>query len=105
MRSLAFLFVYATLLASRASATKLLDRNLVYSSPLIGYPEVSGLEGWAPSKIASYFMQFARDTKEIHARHIQHAKRQMIDSTGFLDEHYPTFYGGDFSNVCGLRWH
>ncbi|KAI0797673.1 PhoD-like phosphatase-domain-containing protein [Abortiporus biennis] len=64
-----------------AQATELLDRNLAYSSPFIGIRE------------------FAHDTKAIQDRHIQHAKRQMIDSTGFSDDHYPTFYGGDFSNA------
>ena len=29
------------------------------------------------------------------------AKRQVADATKFDDEHYPTFYGADFSNV---RW-
>ncbi|KAI0341784.1 hypothetical protein BDW22DRAFT_1346074 [Trametopsis cervina] len=62
------------------SATELFDRNLVYSSPFIGFPE------------------FARDTKQIHARHIEHAKRTVESAAGFSDSHYPTFYGADFSN-------
>lgn len=53
----------------------------------------------------SPYVQFARDTKAIHARHVQNikrnlAKRQVEDATQFNDEHYPTFYGADFSNVC-----
>ncbi|KAI0273709.1 PhoD-like phosphatase-domain-containing protein [Gloeopeniophorella convolvens] len=67
-------------LCSVAYATKLLDRNLVYRSPFHDLPE------------------FSRDTGEIHARHVGHAKRQMGDATVFTDEHYPTFYGADFSN-------
>lgn len=51
------------------------------------------------------FAQFSHDTRAIQARHIRHAKRQMIDSTGLSDEHYPTFYGGDFSNVRTLLDH
>lgn len=81
-------------------ATKLLDRNLAYSSPFIGYPEVSiAPDTFPPVVVAQQYSQFARDTKEIQKRHIQHAKRQTVDSSGFVDEHYPTFYGGDFSNV------
>ncbi|PSR94097.1 hypothetical protein PHLCEN_2v4525 [Hermanssonia centrifuga] len=77
MRAALLIFFVSAL---SVQATKYLDRNLAYSSPFVGYSE------------------FSHDTREIQARHIQHAKRQMIDSTGFDDEHYPTFYGGDFSN-------
>ncbi|KAJ3551377.1 hypothetical protein NM688_g4736 [Phlebia brevispora] len=62
-------------------ATTLLDRNLAYLSPFVGYPE------------------FSHDTREIQARHIAYAKRQEVDASGFTDDHYPTFYGGDFSNA------
>ncbi|THG99644.1 hypothetical protein EW026_g2760 [Hermanssonia centrifuga] len=78
MRAALLIFFVSAL---SVQATKYLDRNLAYSSPFVGYSE------------------FSHDTREIQARHIQHAKRQMIDSTGFDDEHYPTFYGGDFSNA------
>ncbi|KAH9001195.1 PhoD-like phosphatase-domain-containing protein [Lactarius akahatsu] len=67
-------------LCSLACATKLLDRNLVYRSPFHDLPE------------------FSRDTKGIHKRFVGHAKRQLGDATVFNDEHYPTFYGSDFSN-------
>ena len=44
--------------------------------------------------------QLGYDTRRIHARH---AKRQLEleieDAGGFVDEHYPTWYGADFSNV------
>ncbi|KAI0686724.1 PhoD-like phosphatase-domain-containing protein [Cytidiella melzeri] len=74
-------FILASLsFALTVSATALLDRNLAYSSPFVGFPE------------------FARDTKAIQARHIEHAKRSMIGAEGFSDEAYPTFYGSDFSN-------
>ena len=39
------------------------------------------------------------NTRAVEARHIAHVKRQVINAAGFDDEHYPTFYGGDFSNV------
>ncbi|KAI9466285.1 PhoD-like phosphatase-domain-containing protein, partial [Lactarius psammicola] len=42
--------------------------------------------------------QFSRDTDAIHTRFVGHAKRQLGDATVFNDEHYPTFYGSDFSN-------
>ncbi|KAL4265206.1 PhoD-like phosphatase metallophosphatase domain-containing protein [Pleurotus pulmonarius] len=77
MRSLVFTF---TALAVGSQATLLLDRNLAYRSPFIDHPE-HGL-----------------DTTSIHARHVQHSKRQIIDATPFKDEHYPNFYGSDFSN-------
>ncbi|KAI0035945.1 PhoD-like phosphatase-domain-containing protein [Vararia minispora EC-137] len=67
-------------LAGTVSATAHLDRNLAYHSPFENHP------------------QFARDTREIHARHVAHARRQAISAEGFDDQHYPTFYGGDFSN-------
>lgn len=87
-----------------------LDSNLAYRSPFGDHPQVSthffdklsqALMGrsYCPS------VQFARDTKAIHARNVQNikrnlAKRQVEDATQFNDEHYPTFYGADFSNVC-----
>lgn len=52
-----------------------------------------------------FFNQLGYDTRHIHARH---AKRQLEleieDAGGFVDEHYPTWYGADFSNVR-LRCH
>ncbi|KAJ3857001.1 PhoD-like phosphatase-domain-containing protein [Lentinula lateritia] len=62
--------------------TVLLDRNLAYGSPFSGHT------------------QSAIDTREIAKRHIAHARRQTSteDASLFADKHYPTFYGGDFSN-------
>ncbi|KAH9901602.1 PhoD-like phosphatase-domain-containing protein [Cubamyces lactineus] len=65
-------------------ATELFDRNLAYSSPFANAPHLS------------------HNTRALKARHIAFAKRQsQLDDTrsshGFTDEHYPTFYGGDFS--------
>ncbi|KAI0686730.1 PhoD-like phosphatase-domain-containing protein [Cytidiella melzeri] len=74
------IFVSLSFALTAVSATALLDRNLAYSSPFVGFPEL------------------ARDTKAIEARHIEHAKRSMIGAEGFSDEAYPTFYGSDFSN-------
>lgn len=85
-------------LALTASATQLLDRNLVYSSPFNGHPQVSLRLVGVINGLLTY-LQFARDTKTIQKRHIQHAKRQMANSTGYTNEAYPTFYGQDFSNV------
>ncbi|KAJ3888700.1 PhoD-like phosphatase-domain-containing protein [Lentinula edodes] len=64
------------------ATTVLLDRNLVYGSPFAGHS------------------QSAIDTREIAKRHIAHARRQTgtEDASLFVDKHYPTFYGGDFSN-------
>ncbi|KLO07151.1 hypothetical protein SCHPADRAFT_945511 [Schizopora paradoxa] len=57
------------------------DRNLAYRSPFTDKPHLG------------------YDTRYIHARH---AKRQLEleieDAGGFVDEHYPTWYGADFSN-------
>ncbi|KAF8893591.1 PhoD-like phosphatase-domain-containing protein [Infundibulicybe gibba] len=68
---------------SAVQATVHLDRNLAYRSPF-----------------------FSRDTRAIHKRYAQHARRQMAvtDATKFDDEHYPTFYGADFSNVKPFVW-
>ncbi|KAJ3726149.1 PhoD-like phosphatase-domain-containing protein, partial [Lentinula raphanica] len=60
----------------------LLDRNLAYSSPFAGHSQACS----------------AIDTNELAKKHTAHSRRQTEDATGFLDEHYPTFYGGDFSN-------
>ncbi|THH20670.1 hypothetical protein EW146_g707 [Bondarzewia mesenterica] len=66
--------------SSAVSAMTLLDHNLVYRSPFHDRP------------------QFSRDTREIHERHVRNARRQVISASTFKDEHYPTFYGADFSN-------
>ncbi|OBZ69218.1 Alkaline phosphatase D [Grifola frondosa] len=65
-----------------AAATELWDRNLAYRSPFVGDVKLS------------------HNTRSIQARNIQLAKRQITGASaaGFTDEHYPTFYGGDFSN-------
>ncbi|KAK7683869.1 hypothetical protein QCA50_013247 [Cerrena zonata] len=67
--------------ATAVYGTELLDRNLAYHSPFIGISD------------------FSHDTRAIHARHVELAKRQTVNNEGFSDEHYPTFYGGDFSNA------
>ncbi|KAK7466976.1 hypothetical protein VKT23_004039 [Stygiomarasmius scandens] len=67
-------------LVAHASATRLLDNNLVYRSPFL--KDIS----------------LAHDTPAIQARHIQHVRRQMSDAAPFDDQHYPTFYGADFGN-------
>ncbi|KAI0093531.1 PhoD-like phosphatase-domain-containing protein [Irpex rosettiformis] len=74
-------FVVFLGVALTASATKLFDSNLAYSSPFVGFSE------------------FARDTRAIQKRHIEHIKRSTVGTEGFSDEHYPTFYGADFSNA------
>ena len=79
--------------------TQFLDKNLAYSSPFFGFPEVRPLPPFVSCTHDVASKQFSRDTREIQARHIQHAKRQMGSAAGFEDEHYPTFFGGDFSNV------
>ncbi|KAI0673017.1 PhoD-like phosphatase-domain-containing protein [Trametes maxima] len=66
-----------------AGATELFDRNLAYSSPFTNAPHLS------------------HDTRSLQKRHADYVKRQLSDtqsSNGFKDEHYPTFYGGDFSS-------
>ncbi|EMD38322.1 hypothetical protein CERSUDRAFT_72861 [Gelatoporia subvermispora B] len=68
------------MLCVTASATRLLDHNLVYTSPFRGYP------------------QFSHDTRAIEARHVHNVKRQVVSAGGFEDEHYPGFLGSDFSN-------
>ncbi|KAI0636767.1 PhoD-like phosphatase-domain-containing protein [Trametes polyzona] len=76
------LFV-GSLLVRGVSATVLYDRNLAYSSPFVNTPNLS------------------HDTRSLQARHLAFAKRQLADtqsSEGFEDGHYPTFYGGDFSD-------
>lgn len=98
MQSLVFVF---TALAVSSQATLLLDRNLAYRSPFTDHPEVRKdmtLSGQCYETPA----QHGLDTKSIHARHVQYSKRQIIDATPFKDEHYPKFYGSDFSNVCVL---
>ncbi|KAJ8456657.1 hypothetical protein ONZ51_g11989 [Trametes cubensis] len=81
---LSVLFVTAALGAILSGATELFDRNLAYSSPFANAPHLS------------------HNTRSLKARHVAFAKRQsQLDDTqssnGFTDEHYPTFYGGDFS--------
>ncbi|KAI1794563.1 PhoD-like phosphatase-domain-containing protein [Ganoderma leucocontextum] len=69
----------------KIEATRLFDRNLAYSSPFTNAPHLS------------------HNTHSLRARHVQFVKRQQqlddtISSDKFNDEHYPTFYGGNFSN-------
>ncbi|GLB35018.1 putative phoD-like phosphatase, N-terminal domain [Lyophyllum shimeji] len=67
-------------LGGGAHATQLFARNLVYRSP---FPEHA---------------QLAHDTDNMQKRLLTHARRQVQDAAVFSDDHYPTFYGGDFSN-------
>ncbi|KAI3610837.1 alkaline phosphatase [Moniliophthora roreri] len=72
------------LLCVTVNATRLLDRNLVYRSPFLDD------------------LKLSHDTKSIQKRGITHVRRQTGSAEGFTDEHYPSFYGGDFSNVALL---
>ncbi|CDO72907.1 hypothetical protein BN946_scf185002.g92 [Trametes cinnabarina] len=77
------LLLVCVALGVSSNATVLFDRNLAYSSPFVNAPHLS------------------HNTRALQARHVEFAKRQLSDtqsSDGFKDEHYPTFYGGDFSN-------
>ena len=87
--------------AAAVQATELFDRNLAYSSPFKGFREVPIARGHSSrySHADLGFLQFAHDTREIQARHIAFVKRSTVDGDKFQDEHYPTFYGSDFSNV------
>ena len=86
-------------LITAVSATALLDRNLEYRSPFEAHPQVYTLHDVTLHTIADLSEQFSQNTRSIHARHVQHARRQVVDASGLVDEHYPTFYGADFSNV------
>jgi alkaline phosphatase D len=94
--------VLASALRGRASTP--LGSNLAYKSPFSDHPQVSippisfvhDLDGLRTQ-------QFGLDEDAIHKRHVEVfrrlEKRQTVDASGFNDDHYPTFYGGDFSNV------
>jgi alkaline phosphatase D len=98
MLSLSF---FALACAASVIGSELLDRNLAYSTPFFGYPEVRICI--IPFQTHSDIQpQFGLNTREIHKRHEQHVRRQLADSGKFDDEHYATFYGGDFSNVCSI---
>ncbi|GJE95207.1 alkaline phosphatase D family protein [Phanerochaete sordida] len=78
--------------ALAVSANALFDKNLAYRSPFIGYED------------------FSVNTRALEKRHIEHVKRQSLPeipdteaAASFDDEHYPTFYGGDFSNSAWVR--
>ncbi|PFH50642.1 hypothetical protein AMATHDRAFT_3720 [Amanita thiersii Skay4041] len=72
--------ILANALSVRASAAHFFERNLVYRSPFIGHT------------------QLAHNTDEIHERYARGVwKRQTESSAPFHDEHYPSFYGSDFS--------
>ncbi|KNZ77118.1 Alkaline phosphatase D [Termitomyces sp. J132] len=70
-------------LAVGAQATQLLDRNLAYRSPFINAPHLS------------------LNTKSLEKRFQNAAlgRRQTQDASPFKDEHYFTFFGGNFSNA------
>ncbi|KAJ3798698.1 PhoD-like phosphatase-domain-containing protein [Lentinula aff. detonsa] len=87
MYFLVLLLPFIDYLASCEASTVLLNRNLAYSSPFTGHDQAY-----------IHQPQLAIDTKQLAKRHIAHARRQTEDATGFVDEHYTTFYGGDFSN-------
>lgn len=70
----------ALFLAAGVHATQLLDSNLAYQSPFAKHP------------------QLAHNTHNIQKRLLAHARSQVEDATVFNDDHYPTFYAGDFSN-------
>ncbi|KAG6919791.1 hypothetical protein DXG01_000291 [Tephrocybe rancida] len=74
--ALAFLFV------AGAQATQLLDRNLAYHSPFEDQPHLS------------------HNTESIQKRFESAAlaRRQVAEAPPFKDEHYVTFYGGEFGN-------
>ncbi|KNZ74214.1 Alkaline phosphatase D [Termitomyces sp. J132] len=63
-------------------ATRLFDRNLAYRSPFAEHPQAS----------------LAHRTDLIAKRAFAHVRRQVTNASDFSDDHYPTFYGGDFSN-------
>ncbi|PFH54415.1 hypothetical protein AMATHDRAFT_675 [Amanita thiersii Skay4041] len=80
--TLASSLLFASALGAHASASRYLERNLAYRSPFIGRSEVR-----------------APDTDEIHERYARSVwKRQTESASPFHDEHYPSFYGSDFSN-------
>ena len=93
--------------ALAVSANALFDKNLAYRSPFIGYEDVGYIilsHDAAPLRNA--LRQFSVNTRALEKRHIEHVKRQTLPdipgaeaAASFDDEHYPTFYGGDFSNV------
>ncbi|KAJ6547488.1 PhoD-like phosphatase-domain-containing protein [Mycena capillaripes] len=74
------LFLTSLLCAFSVGATAIFDRNLAYLSPYADHPELS------------------HNTQELQSRHLQHVRRQNTDAAPFSDNHYPTFYGSDFSN-------
>ncbi|KAK0483555.1 PhoD-like phosphatase-domain-containing protein [Armillaria novae-zelandiae] len=74
------IFIFNLFLCLGATATRLLERNLAYKSPFLDVP------------------QLGHDIDALHKRHVQHVRRQIQDAGKFDDEHYVTFYGGDFSN-------
>lgn len=93
----------AVSLVVSAGATEFLDKNLAYRSPFKGWDEVCQIQsGSWDLRVDHLLNKFSLNTRAIEARHIAFAKRQVIGSTGFEDEHYPTFYGGDFSNVSAF---
>ncbi|KAG8754438.1 hypothetical protein FRC12_011190 [Ceratobasidium sp. 428] len=63
-----------------ANAHPFLEANLGYRSPFIGHPRLD------------------IDTRSLHHKH-QLSARQTTQSTPYIDESYPTFYGADFSNA------
>ena len=78
-----------------------LDSNLAYRSPFVDKPQVSQVSiGYRLSSCLDMRHQLGYDTRSLHKRMF---KRQMEDAKGFVDKHYPTFFGSDFSNVRRFR--
>lgn len=88
--------VLAAFVLSNTHGTRLLDRNLVYQSPF-GELKVANVACVPSSSLI--ISKLAVDTQAIQERQIQHVRRQYVDAESFQDHHYPTFYGGDFSNA------
>ncbi|CAA7271763.1 unnamed protein product [Cyclocybe aegerita] len=62
----------------RSTKPNSFQTNLAYESPFVDHP------------------QLAHDVAALRDRSLE--RRQTIDASGFKDDHYATFYGGDFSN-------
>ncbi|KAF9053604.1 hypothetical protein BDZ89DRAFT_938697 [Hymenopellis radicata] len=98
MIRLVILNVSAFFLAG-AAATELLDRNLVYGSPFGGSKACTQLYYRCYLSLTASCIQLAYNTAAIQKRHLEHVRRQLGDAQAFEDNHYPTFYGSDFSNT------
>jgi hypothetical protein len=101
--TLLLVVVLASALRGRASTS--LGSNLAYNSPFsdhpqVGIPSISFVHD--PDGLRT--QQFGLDEHAIYKRHVEVfkkglEKRQTVDASGFNNNYYPMFYGGDFSNV------